>query len=419
MNHPPSRCGSRAPRATPATSLSARAEPQHAVATDGAPGWLASAFAVTDACARLPVVGRWLEPLGSLVAASAWASRSVFAREPAAQKEPAAHLQPRMSVVGLKPLVVGALAGAVSKDVVDAQWGRPDRRHPALSGLLARRELLYRSGIRYGSSPRQVLDVWRRHDQWDRPAPVLLFLPGGAWLHSGRVMQGYALLAEMARRGWLCLSAEYRVAPRYRWPCHVEDALAAVSWARTHAAEYGGDAGFVAVAGASAGGHLAALAGLCPDDPAFLSRVPTHADSAVNAVIGLYGRYDWADRATRERHDFVAFVQNVVVRGRNGVDVDAVCRDASPIVRAHPGSPPFLVIHGTHDRVIPVGEARAFVARMREVSRSDVRYLELPGAGHGFDLTDWRSTHAAVTASALFLEQARRANIRPPLPRVG
>ena len=83
-------------------------------------------------------------------------------------------------------------------------------------------------------------------------------------------------------------------------------------------------------------------------------------------------------------------------------------RDASPIARVHPDAPPFLVIHGSRDTVIPVEQARSFVERLRAVSRSVVSYVELPGAGHGFDLIDGARAGAMSTAVGLFLNQVYR-----------
>ena len=74
----------------------------------------------------------------------------------------------------------------------------------------------------------------------------------------------------------------------------------------------------------------------------------------------------------------------------------------------HAEAPPFLVLHGTGDSVIPVAQARSFVDRLKEVSRSVVRYVELPGAGHGFDMTDGARTGAAATAIGLFLNHIHR-----------
>jgi acetyl esterase/lipase len=127
----------------------------------------------------------------------------------------------------------------------------------------------------------------------------------------------------------------------------------------------------------------------------------------VDAVVGIYGRYDWEDRSTVERARFVDFLERVVVR-RSIDRHPEVFRDASPIARVHPQAPPFLVIHGSHDTVIPVAQARSFVERLRSVSASAVSYVELPGAGHGFDLTDGARTGPMAVAVGLFLNQVHR-----------
>jgi len=85
-----------------------------------------------------------------------------------------------------------------------------------------------------------------------------------------------------------------------------------------------------------------------------------------------------------------------------------IFRKASPIARVHPDAPPFLVVHGSADGVIPVEQARSFVERLRAVSRSAVCYLELPGAGHAFDMTDGARTGSMATAIGLFLNQIHR-----------
>ena len=85
-----------------------------------------------------------------------------------------------------------------------------------------------------------------------------------------------------------------------------------------------------------------------------------------------------------------------------------IYRQASPIARVHRDAPPFLVIHGSGDSVIPVAQARDFVHELRAVSDSMVSYIELPGAGHGFDMTDGARTGSMATAIGLFLDEVRR-----------
>jgi dipeptidyl aminopeptidase/acylaminoacyl peptidase len=70
-----------------------------------------------------------------------------------------------------------------------------------------------------------------------------------------------------------------------------------------------------------------------------------------------------------------------------------------------------LIVHGTADTVIPVAQARAFVQRLRATSRSTVGYLELPGAHHGFDMTDGSRTRSAAMVIGLFLNEIHRSHL--------
>ena len=87
-------------------------------------------------------------------------------------------------------------------------------------------------------------------------APVLLQVPGGAWVIGMRRPQAYPLMSHLAERGWICVSIDYRVSPRHTWPDHIVDVKRALAWVKEHIAEYGGDPDFVAITGGSAGGHL-------------------------------------------------------------------------------------------------------------------------------------------------------------------
>ncbi len=365
--------------------------------------------AASVASASLPVIGRHLEPLGGVAAMGVWGAR---------------HLPHFMSKAAKSLLAPGdgalrqqerdqthAVSAAALREVVPAAdlpitWPAPDRRPPVARALQHRRHLS-RSSVRYGNHPAQLLDVWRRTDLPAEPAPVMIFVPGGAWVHGRRMLQGYALLSHLAQQGWVCLSIEYRVSPHHRWPRHIVDVKTAIAWARANVDKFGGDRNFVAVAGASAGGHLAALAGLSGNDPEFVNELPAGSNTAVDAVVGLYGRYDWEDRSTPERVQFVDFLERVVVKKAIHRHPD-LYRKASPIARVHPQAPPFLVVHGSRDTIIPVEQARGFVERLRTVSHSTVGYLELPGAGHGFDMTDGARTGAMATSIGLFLNQVHR-----------
>ena len=100
-------------------------------------------------------------------------------------------------------------------------------------------------------------------------APVLVYIHGGAWVIGDKREQGLPLLHELARRGWVTVTINYRLSPRATWPDHIVDCKRALVWVREHIAEYGGDPGFIAVSGGSAGGHLCALLALTPGDHDF------------------------------------------------------------------------------------------------------------------------------------------------------
>jgi acetyl esterase/lipase len=238
----------------------------------------------------------------------------------------------------------------------------------------------------------QRLDIWRDDEQGAHHRhPVLIFVPGGAWVSGSRATgQGHALMSRMTQLGWMCLSIDYRTAPLHRWPAQREDVEAAVGWARENVSQYGGDPNFVAIAGASAGGHLATLTGLRP--------------RFVDAAVSIYGSYDWTDRSTLWRKMFMTYLERVIV-GHRHADRPDIFRDASPLLLANIGAAPTMIVHGTADTLIPVSEARWFHRRLADVSASSVDYLEIPGALHGFDLVNPGQTVRATRAIAEFLDR--------------
>jgi acetyl esterase/lipase len=229
-----------------------------------------------------------------------------------------------------------------------------------------------------------LLVVWRRHDlPRDGKAPVVLQVPGGAWAIGMRRPQAYPLLSHLAERGWVCVSIEYRVSPRHTWPDHIVDVKRALAWIKENIADYGGDPDFVAITGGSAGGHLCSLAALTHDDPQWQPGFED-TDTSVVAAVPLYGRYDWVTAEGSGRNEFIAFLQKFVVK-RRFAEHKQVYLDASSIKRIRPDAPPFFILHGQDDSIIPVQEGREFAEAMRDASTSVVAYAEIPHAQHAFD----------------------------------
>jgi acetyl esterase/lipase len=367
-------------------------------------------LAMSVASASLPVIGKHLEPLGAATAMSIWGCRHVpdfLGATARSWFEPGNAELRQQERDATNAVTEAALRGIVPAKDLAIEWPAPESA-PPLWKLREHRRSVHRTSVRYGPLPSQLLDVWRPKELPVEPAPVLVFVPGGAWVHGSRMLQGYALMSHLAQLGWVCLSIDYRCAPHHRWPAHITDVKTAIAWARANVDKFGGDRNFVAVAGCSAGGHLSALAGLTANNPEMQCDLPEGSDTTVDAVVGIYGRYDWEDRSTVERVRFMDFLERVVV-GRKAAKHPDVFRKASPMAWVHKDAPPFLVIHGTGDSVIPVEQARSFVERLRKASRSVVSYIELPGAGHAFDMIDGARTGSMATAIGLFLNQIHRS----------
>jgi len=293
-----------------------------------------------------------------------------------------------LAVLVRRALPTGAvLRRALADDAgIELRAARPPWAHILLAPFTVRRRNVVRVGnLAYGDAgKRNLLDVYHRRD---RPTggPVLVYFHGGGFRVGHKRWEGRALLHQLAARGWVCVSANYRLEPAHHFPDAHIDAKRVIAWVRSHAADYGGDPRTVIVSGGSAGAHLASLVALTPNDPAFQPGFEA-ADTSVAAAIGLYGYYGR-------------------VAGPGSSPLDRL-RDA----------PPFLFLHGDKDNLTLVEDTRELVTRLREVSTQPVVYAELPGAQHTFDMfysLRYSQIIEAVTAFGAWLRTAQPHGDRP------
>lgn len=248
---------------------------------------------------------------------------------------------------------------------VEPRWAESLGRRPSLARRwlfpfpVRPRAVERVANVAYGPfGRRNRLDLFR-HRSHPPGAPVLVYLHGGAY-HSGRKnREARPLLYRFARRGWLCISANYRLSPAATFPDPLVDLKRVIEWVREHGPEFGADPTMLVVSGSSAGGHLAAMAALTPNDPEFQPGFE-RANTSVSAAVCLY-----------------AYLGPVGSRAGG---------PASPAECLRPDAPPFFVAHGDLDTLVLVEDAREFVRRLRATSTNPVVYAELPGAHHGFDV---------------------------------
>jgi acetyl esterase/lipase len=200
---------------------------------------------------------------------------------------------------------------------------------------------------------------------------------GGHTRHSGALENFPNVLAALAAEGFAVASLEYRLSAEARYPAQLQDSNAALRFLRTHAGEYRIDPKRVGVWGGSAGGHLTALTAVtCRDttlDPAAAG------DGCVQAAVTWYGVFDFAQM----QGGADAGAAGGQLLGCTGPCPAEKLRSASPVAYIDAKDPPFLLIHGEEDKVVPVAQSRIGEAALRKAG-VPVESIYIPGVDHSF-----------------------------------
>ena len=235
----------------------------------------------------------------------------------------------------------------------------------------------------------------------DGPFPVVVWLHGGAWKLGDKAEWPH--MHFLVRHGYAVADVEYRFSQVAPFPAQRDDVLAALDYLAGHAAGLRLDASRLAVAGESAGGHLAALAGLARPAaaPAGGPVPPTTgpATAGVRAVIDLFGPTD----LTTLVHDGKLQGDLDQLLGGPMAQKAGLAADASPVTHVRAGAPAFLVLHGTKDPLVPIAQSETFVAKLKAAGGT-VHYVPVDGAGHAgamFWTADLREKMTAFLGEAL------------------
>jgi acetyl esterase/lipase len=187
----------------------------------------------------------------------------------------------------------------------------------------------------------------------------------------------------MVGRGYVVASIEYRFSQETRFPAQIQDCKAAIRWLRAHAAEYGIDPRWIGVWGASAGGHLAALLGTSGKSTDFDVGENLDQSSAVQCVIDFFGPADfvhWGGNGTPRPGAVNGAIDQLF--GGNPAKLWELARNASPVFHVTEAAPPFLIVHGENDNVVPVQQSVLLNSALKNVG-ADTTLKVIHGAGHG------------------------------------
>lgn len=220
--------------------------------------------------------------------------------------------------------------------------------------------------VPYGDDPRQQMDVYHQRNAGEG-MPVIVFLYGGSWQTGSK--DDYAFVASaLARRGYVTFVPDYRVYPQTRYPGFIEDAARAVAFARSHAAQYGGDPHRLVLVGHSAGAYLVGMLALDPHWLGTVGMVP----SDVLAAVGIAGPYDFLPlQDDTLKRIFAPPVAGGVseVEGRSVAQLGTAPANTQPI--SHVGDlpamqvPPMLLVAGRDDKIVDPGNTDRLATALR------------------------------------------------------
>ncbi|MEG3125485.1 alpha/beta hydrolase [Sphingomonas sp. GB1N7] len=300
------------------------------------------------------------------------------------------------AVIGASVQAVGADSFATTKvQFTDGVAGYPDITYQTLPGYRPLKLDLFLPPASFASAG---------------PRPLIVYVHGGGWMAGGpRRSAAYVdwpkVLASLAARGYVVASVSYRFSREAPFPAAIQDVKAGIRWLRARAATYNIDPKRAAIWGQSAGGHLAALAGVSCNVAALepgarivpkTANVETVASTAagsdqasdcVQAVVGWFGIYDFAMMPKRTSPPPGMppgpSADNLFLGCPAGDCTPEQRAFASPVTYVDRSDPPFLLMHGSDDQTVPEAQTETFDAALRAKGVS-VRKIVIPGVDHSW-----------------------------------
>jgi acetyl esterase/lipase len=209
--------------------------------------------------------------------------------------------------------------------------------------------------------------------------PVTVYVHGGGWQNGDKsIGAGAMAIGELVKRGYLVVSVNYRLAPAYKFPAQIEDVKCAIRFLRAHAKEYNLNPKRIGVWGGSAGGHLVALLGTSDKSAGFEGNGGWAKESSrVQAVVDMFGPSDLTV-------DFAGAGKNIAetVFGVSS-SKDELMKRASPVTYISKDDPPFLILHGDSDKLVPLSQSEKLNEGLKAAGVPS-KLVVVKNAGHGF-----------------------------------
>ncbi len=194
----------------------------------------------------------------------------------------------------------------------------------------------------------------------EKSRPAVIYIHGGGWYSGDKSGgAGQSDIPELVAHGYLVAAVNYRLAPRHKFPAQIEDVKCAIRFLRNNADTYGINPLSIGVFGDSAGGHLAALAGVTDMGSGFgISGGYQEQTDRVQAVVDMYGP---ADLSLICQQDQTPHMEHVF---GTADPKSSIIKQASPITHVSSDDPPFLIIHGDQDNEVLLEQSKIMYERL-------------------------------------------------------
>lgn len=254
------------------------------------------------------------------------------------------------------------------------------------------------------------------------PLPVILWIHGGGWRSGSKGSGGPAL--PMVARGFALVDVGYRLSGEAIFPAQVQDCKAAVRWVRANAVTYGLDPTRIGAWGSSAGGHLVAFLGTTGDTKEFDTETNGNRSSRVQAVCDWFGPTDFLQmdkhslEGARLVHDAANSPESLLVGGPIQQEpYRTLVIKANPITYVTKDDPPFLIMHGDKDMLVPLHQSELLYDALKKAGVDATLHI-VKGAGHGLQDGEESPQKLFETAAAFFEEhlKPRRQKLAPTHP---